>query len=450
MKNANYSTKIAPARQVAFQILWRVISEQAFATNLLTSNLTSKLSPSDRSLTQEIVLGSLRQERFLDYFLEKVGNLKLNKLDKEVLIILRLGFYQLHFLSRVPDYAVVNDCVNLTKISGKASASRLVNAVLRKLTKLEIKEKFFSQDTLEEIAINHSHPTWLIKNWANHYGLTIAQFIAESNNKPNPICFRINNLKTTTSQILELLKRNNIVITPSSLLETAFCLIEGDAAILLKLADEGKIYLQDAASQLIAHLVAPKKGMRIFDVCAAPGGKTALIASLMENQGLIIAGDLHLARVKLIQQTAKKLGVSIIKPICYDAAKSIPINENTLFDQVLVDAPCSGTGTLRHNPEIKWRLLPKKLEEISKLQLAILSNCAELVKLKGRLIYSTCSLEYEENEQVIEEFLSKNKNFQLIKAEVSPDLITKEGFIRTFPYRDNTEGFFAALLEKTN
>lgn len=450
MKNANHSTKIAPARQVAFQILWRVISEQAFATNLLTSNLTSKLSPSDRSLTQEIVLGSLRQERFLDYFLEKVGNLKLNKLDKEVLIILRLGFYQLHFLSRVPDYAVVNDCVNLTKISGKASASRLVNAVLRKLTKLEIKEKIFSQDTLEEIAINHSHPTWLIKNWANHYGLTIAQSIAESNNKPNLICFRINNLKITTSQILELLKRNNIVIKPSSLLETAFCLIEGDTEILLKLADEGKIYLQDAASQLIAHLVAPKKGMRIFDVCAAPGGKTALIASLMENQGLIIAGDLHLARVKLIQQTAKKLAVNIIKPICYDAAQAIPFSKNLLFDRVLVDAPCSGTGTLRHNPEIKWRLLPKKLEELSKLQLAILSNCAELVKPKGRLIYSTCSLEYEENEQVIEEFLSKNKNFQLIKAEVSLDLITKEGFIRTFPYRDNTEGFFVAILEKNN
>jgi 16S rRNA (cytosine967-C5)-methyltransferase len=450
MKNANHSTKIAPARQVAFQILWRVITEQAFATNLLASNLTSKLSPSDRSLTQEIVLGSLRQERFLDYFLEKVGNLKLNKLDKEILIILRLGFYQLHFLSRVPDYAVVNDCVNLTKISGKASASRLVNAVLRKLTKLEIKEKFSCQDTAEEIAINHSHPTWLIKNWANHYGLTIAESIAESNNKPNPICFRVNNLKATTSQILELLKRNNIVIKPSSLLETAFCLVEGDTEILLKLANEGKIYLQDAASQLIAYLVAPKKGMRIFDACAAPGGKTTAIASLMENQGLIIAGDLHLARVKLIQQTAKKLEVKIIKPICYDATQAIPFTKNLLFDRVLVDAPCSGTGTLRHNPEIKWRLLPKKLEELSKLQLAILSNCAELVKPKGRLIYSTCSLEYEENEQVIEEFLSKNKDFQLIRAEVSTHLITKEGFIRTFPYRDNTEGFFAALLEKAN
>lgn len=450
MKNLNHSVKLSPARQAAFQILWRVMTEQAFASNLLTSNLTSNLSLSDRSLTQEIVLGSLRQERYLDYFLAKMGNLKLNKLDKEVLIILRLGFYQIHFLSRIPDYAVVNDCVNLTKISGKASASRLVNAVLRKLTKLQVKEKISFQDPIEEIALNHSHPTWLIKNWAKHYGLSAAQSIAESNNKPSLIYFRVNNLKVTTGQILELLKKNNVVIQPSSLLETAFCLVEGDSQILLKLAREGKIYLQDTASQLIAHLVAPKKGMRIFDACAAPGGKTALIASLMENQGLIIAGDLHLPRVKLIQQTAKKLGVSIINPICYDATKQVPINENTLFDRVLVDAPCSGTGTLRHNPEIKGRLFPEKLEELSKLQLEILSNCASLVKSKGKLIYSTCSLEYEENEQVIEEFLKKNKNFQLIKAEISANLITKEGFIRTFPDRDNTEGFFAAMLEKTN
>lgn len=450
MKNLNHCAKLSSARQVAFQILWRVMTEQAFATNLLVSNLTTKLSSLDRSLTQEIVLGSLRQERYLDYFLEKIGGLKLNKLDKEVLIILRLGFYQIHFLSRIPDYAVVNDCVNLTKISGKASASRLVNAVLRKLTRLQIKEKISCQDPIEEIALNHSHPTWLIKNWVNHYGLSVAQSIAESNNKPNPICFRVNNLKITTGQILELLKRNNVVIQPSSLLETAFCLMEGDSQILLKLAREGKIYLQDVASQLIAHLVTAEKGMRIFDACAAPGGKTTLIASLMENQGLIIAGDLHLARVKLIQQTAKKLGVSIINSICCDVTKHVPINQNILFDRVLVDAPCSGTGTLRHNPEIKWRLFPEKLEELSKLQLEIISNCANLVKSKGRLIYSTCSLEYEENEQVIEKFLSKNKNFRLVKAEVPELLITKEGFIRTFPYRDNTEGFFAALMEKTN
>lgn len=454
MEKINQSNKVSPARRVAFEILRRVLVEQAFASNLLSSAITSKLSSLDRALAQEIVLGTIRYQYQIDHFLKKFYQKPLEKLDPEVLIALRMGFHQIHYLTRIPAYAIVNDSVNLTKTSGKASASRLVNAILRKIINVSI--EFNNLNLIEKIALTYSHPTWLIKNWIDRYGVDQAEKLAQANNKPAPIYFRLNPLKENSEKILKNLTSQKLVFAPSHIISTAYQLIEGDKEKLLDFAEKGLIYIQDAASQLVVSLLEAVPNIRVFDVCAAPGGKTTLVATYMNNQGLILAGDLHLARIKLVKETAKRLGVNIIIPICYDASRPLPLSDNQFFDRVLVDAPCSGTGTLRHNPEIKYRLSKEKIKELAELQTQILDNSALLVSREGRLIYSTCSLEYEENEAVIEKFLTKHQDFQVIKPNLpdhlitSQGLITSEGFIRTWPYRDNTDGFFAAILARKN
>lgn len=441
------SYKVSPARQVAFEILRRVLVEEAFAANLLASNLTKNLSSLDRALAQEITLGVLRHQKYIDFSLEKASNRNLAKLDLEVLIALRIGFYQIHYLTRIPTHAIVNDSVNLVKLSKKTSASGLVNAVLRKMARALEVEQIAKIDNYQQLALIHSHPDWLVKRWVERYGITWTTSLAEANNRPPLVYFRVNPLKISTEALLEKLTRVGLTITISDLIKGAFLVTSGNLELLLNFAIEGLIYIQDAASQLVAQLVDAKAGMTVFDACAAPGGKTTAIAAQMNNQGLIIAGDLHLARVKIIKENAVKLGVKIILPICYDA-KSMPFNNEQRFDRVLVDAPCTGTGTLKHNPEIKWRLSKSKILELASLQTHILSNCALLVGSKGRLIYSTCSLEYEENEAVVKEFLTNNQDFQIIKPDLPEFLITKEGFVRTWPHRDNMDGFFAAIMEK--
>ncbi|KAF0240083.1 MAG: Ribosomal RNA small subunit methyltransferase B [bacterium] len=450
MTKSVLSNKVSPARLVAFQILRRVLLEEAFASNLLASNLTASLSSLDRALAQEIVLGVLRNQLYIDFLLAKTSNCNLAKLDLEVLIALRIGFYQICYLTRIPTHAIVNDSVNLVKLNKKASASGLVNAVLRKIANTPQIQNIPILDDYKQLALIYSHPDWLIKHWVECYGINWTTSLAEANNKAALIYFRVNFLKVSTEVLLEKLARAGLKVTPSLLIKGAFSVTSGSQDVLLSFASEGLIYIQDAASQLVANLVDAKPGMQIFDACAAPGGKTTAIAAQMNNQGLIIAGDLHLKRVKLIKENAVKLGAKIILPICYDARIGMPFTNKQYFDRILVDAPCTGTGTLRHNPEIKWRLSEDKILELVTLQTTILSNCALLVKIKGKLIYSTCSIEYEENEGVIKEFLAKHANFQVIKPNLPENLITKEGFARTWPHRDNMDGFFAAVMEKVN
>ncbi len=450
MEKVLQSNKVSPARRVAFEILRRVLVEQAFASNLLSSPISLKLSSLDRALAQEIVLGVLRYQYQIDHFLKKFYKNKLEKLDPEVLTTLRMGFYQIHYLTRIPTYAIVNDSVNLTKLSGKSSAANLVNAILRKIAKISLEQETVNLNFTEKIALTYSHPTWLVKNWVECFGEEETQKIAQANNNPAPIYFRLNPLKENLANILSVLEDKKISYIPSAIANSAYQVVEGDKDKLLELVNNGLIYIQDASSQLVANLVEAKPGMRVFDVCAAPGGKTALIATHMANQGFILAGDLHLARVKLIKEIAKRLEINIINAVCYDASNSIPLSDNQLFDRVLLDAPCSGTGTLRHNPEIKYRLSKDKIKELAELQTKILAESSRFVSIGGKLIYSTCSLETEENEAVIERFLVKNPNFELTRPTLPEHLITKTGFVRTWPHRDNTDGFFAALLTRKN
>lgn len=446
--NHKLATKVSAARRVAFQILWQVAQEQAFAANLLASPLTNNLSVPDRALTQELVLGVLRHQQYLDYFWQQISGRNLAKMDLAVIIILRLGTYQLRYLTRIPAHAVVDEAVTMVKASGKTSASGLVNAVLRKIARTKDLD-IDAPDEFSRVAIRHSHPEWLLRHWAIQYGLADTTVLAQTNNSAPPISLRLNTLKATQRDIVNQLEALGLQISANPLIPNAFRLVEGSIAQLLELVHQGLIHIQDEASQLVAWLVDAQPGMKVWDVCAAPGGKTTAIANYMQNQGLIVAGDIHLARVKLLKETAQRLGATIIQPICYDACGYVPVNQGQTFDRVLVDAPCTGTGTLRRNPEIKWRLTAAKILELAVLQQQILDNVADQVAVGGKLIYSTCSLEVEENEEVTAKFLANHTNYMVVRPELPPHLLTSSGYLRTWPPRDQMDGFFATILRRT-
>ncbi|MEW6735771.1 MAG: 16S rRNA (cytosine(967)-C(5))-methyltransferase RsmB [Acidobacteriota bacterium] len=442
------SAKISPARRIAFEILKRVTIEEAYASNLLASHLTAKLSNEDRALTHEIVMGVLRYQRLLDHLLTGLLARNLARLDEEVLLALRIGLYQLKYLTRIPAHAIVNESVQLVRMSGKSSAASLVNAVLRKAAQSSNNPSTVVPDnTVAATSLSLSHPDWLLARWADRYGLVSASALAQANNQPAPLSFRLNLLIASRTEILATITRAGLAVLPSMLVKDAYRLTNGNGRTLLELAAQGLIHIQDEASQLVATLVDAQPGLRVLDVCAAPGGKTTALAMHMENRGLIIAGDLHISRVKLIQENAARLGAKIIHSLCFNAAITLPLAALGSFDRVLVDAPCTGTGTLRRNPEIKWRLTPEKINEMANLQLRILDNCAPLVAKGGRLVYSTCSLEEEEDESVIRKFLAMHSEFALY-TDLPAALCTTTGLLRTWPQRDDCDGFFAAILVK--
>jgi len=450
MKSKLDKEPVSPARSAAFDILHRVEAKLAFASVLIARLDESNLSPEDRALAQEIVLGVLRWRRSLDYFIERYARRSIERLDLPVLIALRIGIYQLRFLTRVPQSAAVNESVNLVKRARTRSATGLVNAVLRTAARL-IHEGPAEEiaDSLERASIELSHPRWILERWVRCLGEDETRALAMANNTPAPLAFRVNTLRTTIDDVLKSLEVEGLKIRESALSPGAFVLESGRASAIVKSAEQGLIYIQDQASQLMSILLQPNGGHRVLDLCAAPGSKATHIASLSGDQAWIVACDIHAHRLATLRATCKRLGINSIDPVAADATRTLPFTDAApTFDRVLVDAPCSGSGTLRGNPEIKWRLSPDDIFNLAKLQLNLLRNTASTVAIGGRLLYSTCSLEREENEDVVREFLANHDAFRVAQPNARTDLITADGFVRTFPHRHGTDGFFAAVLEK--
>lgn len=444
--------QISPARTAAFDALERVTCKGSYAAPLIAAFPSTGLSREDLALAQEIVLGVLRWRRTLDYIIEKHSNRTVDRIDVAPLISLWIGIYQIKYLTRVPDSAAVNESVNLVKRAGAGKAAGFVNALLRKVAadgkdQIEI-EVANIPDKLERDSIRLSHPSWLFERWLSWLGEAEASELALANNRPAPTAFRVNTLRANVGEVLSELQSLGVAVDASALGPGIYIAVRGAGRLAGSLAATGRTYIQDAASQLVPLLVDPKPGDFLLDLCAAPGSKTTQLAALAANRCFIVAGDRHHHRLMTLVNASRVLGVSAVAPIAFDASKTIPFTGETEFDRVLVDAPCSGTGTLRQNPEIKWRLAPDDLPRLGKLQLKLLSNAASLVKSGGRVVYSTCSLEPEEGEQVIGSFLEARPDFCKVTPSVNGDLITPEGFIRTFPHRHNTDGFFAAILEK--
>ena len=433
---------VSPARWVAFEIL-RKIEEGHFSSVLLASN-TAKLEPSDRALCNELVLGVLRWQLNLDHVIEHYSNRKVESLDVAALLALRLGLYQLRFLTRVPQSAAVDESVKIVQAARLSSARAFVNAVLRRATResgydpaVEIK------DPIEKISIQSSHPRWLIERWVESFGLEEASALSRANNETPHVAFRVIHLKANETDVLERLRRGGISLEPSKIASGAWRTTTG-SRVIRELAETGEIYLQDEASQLVAQVVRAGANDRVLDLCAAPGGKTSLIAD--QSEAFVVASDVSRRRLATVASSASRQGLENVSLMVIDAAQQLPFRDSC-FDRVLVDAPCSGTGTLRHNPEIRWRLSPDDFKGLAAQQNQFLENAARVVKSGGRLIYSTCSVEKEENEEVVSLFLQRNNDFKQVPLKPE-SLMTPTGALRTWPHRDGTDGFYVASFQK--
>jgi 16S rRNA (cytosine967-C5)-methyltransferase len=430
--------KVSPARAAALDALLRIETENAFSSIVLPL-VEANLSPNDRSLCHETTLGVLRRKLYLDHLIDELSNGR--KLDAEVRVALRIGLFQMLFLDRVPAHSAINEGVELVSRAKKSSAKGFVNALLRKFQREPFDPKY--NDSVEEISILTSHPRWLVERWISRFGIDETRALCESNNRTPILSFRLVGTEKEKSETLGELEPNPN-LRRSEFVDGCFLAsrIDGD---LLKLAEAGRIYFQDEGSQLVANAVIAEGGSRILDVCAAPGGKTTVIASATNTS--VVAGDIRGSRVQRLRDLCEKQKAANVSIVQYDAESSLPFDEAS-FDSVFVDVPCSGTGTIRHNPEIRYSLASSDLEELSDKQLRILRNASEMVKPGGTLIYSTCSMETEENEVVCERFLREGLGLGTEPPKVPSRFITSQGFARTSPHRDDMDGFFIAVFLK--
>jgi 16S rRNA (cytosine967-C5)-methyltransferase len=453
---------ISPARAAAFDILLRVERESSYASELLHSSAYENLSTPDHGLATELVMGVQRWRSRLDVEIARASAQPLAKLDLEILLALRLALYQFRWLSRVPQRAALHESVELVKRARKRSAAPFVNAVLRKLSQtaaVPLCNSVFSvvSDSAQAMAADHAHPHWLVERWIAQFGLAAAQQICRYDQSIPSTTIRLR-----TANVASELSQQKIALAPGAFLSQARRVESGDVT-KTQAFRAGQIVIQDEASQLVAALVGrglPSRA-RVLDCCAAPGGKTLALAD-HNPEAAITAVELHPHRArllcKLLKENSSRLPARI--QIVTADARHLPLK--AMFDRVLVDVPCSGTGTLARNPEIKWRLKLTDLADLHQRQLAILRSALARVAPGGRLIYSTCSLEEEENEQVVEATLAANRDFHLLPCSTELHRLKQEGelvladsasltrgpYLRTIPGIHPCDGFFAAILER--
>ena len=439
---------VSPARRVAFAVLTRVENEGAFASVLL-AHATAELRPEDRALCYELVLGALRWQLWLDHLIAHYAGRAPDSLDAPVRRVLRLGLYQLRFLTRVPASAAVNESVNLAHAAGLRGAAGFVNAVLRHATREPDYDPAADiADETERLAVAASHPVWLVARWVRAFGREEAAALAHANNRPPPVAFRVNEWRAPADEVLARLAAAGGEVAPSEVAPGAWRVAAGTGGAALRaLAHEGLLYTQDEASQLVARVVGARPGARVLDVCAAPGSKATQLAGLAGDAALVVAGDLYEHRLRTVVESAARQGLKSVRAVAFDAEQPLPFAAAS-FDQVLVDAPCTGTGTLRHNPEIRWRLHETDVTDLAARQRRILAQAARTVRRGGRLVYSTCSVEPEENEQTVAAFLAAQEEFKPEPVAAPAHLLTAAGAARTWPQRDGADGFFVAAFAR--
>ncbi|MGA7969425.1 MAG: transcription antitermination factor NusB [Terriglobales bacterium] len=453
---------VSPSRAAAFEILLKVERDKSYASELLHSAAFTSLSSADHGLATEIVMGVLRWQSLLDRDLAQASSLALERLDDEVLVALRLGLYQLKLLSRIPARAAIFESVELVKAARKKSAAPFVNAILRKLAGGDGKSANpasadarpsealaaigIARDVIA-LARDASHPEWLVKRWADAYGLETARQICLHNQSPPSTSIHIHD-----DQSLNELVEAGVELAPGRLLSRARTVVSGDVTGT-RAYREGRIAIQDEASQLVALLVG--RGESILDCCAAPGGKTALLAR-RNPASTVMAAELHPHRARLLHALAR---VPNIRVVAADA-RQLPLLKS--FDRILVDVPCSGTGTLARNPEIKWRLNAEDLADLQGRQIAIFKSALDRVSVGGRLVYSTCSLEREENEAVVGAALAGAPDLSIVDCREELEGLRQSGdlcgtdidsllsgpYLRTIPGVSPYDGFFAAIVTR--
>jgi len=439
-------------RKLAVDILTRVDEEQAFAEPLLDAVLSSGRpeSDADRGLLTYLVYGTLRMRGYLDFLIDRFHKGKPQALRTGIRNILRVSLFQARIAEKIPVYAAVDEAVNTAKhlFPGR---EKLVNAILRNALRgmADVTFPEPEADPAGHIAVVHSHPRWLVERWIDGFGIEQTLALCKADNEIPPLTLRVNLLKASRQDVMERLARAGHDVRPAVYSPEGIILAKPPVALRdMPEITDGLLYVQDEASQLVSRLLAPRRGERALDLCAGAGGKTIHLAALMENEGEIVAADIQTGKLEALGATARRWGITVVTTAVADAANDSAAARLGLFDRVLVDAPCSGLGTLRRNPEIRWHLTAGKLGALPPLQKQILGNAAACVKGGGILLYSTCSVMPEENDGVVEAFLKAHPDFAPARSPAGfpADVIDAKGFLRTFPHRHGTDGFFGALL----
>ena len=441
-------------RHIAANILTQVSRSDSFASPLLDDCLdVHQLSGTpDGKLLTYLVYGALRNRGHLDWIISSLYRGDYAKLDEEIKNILRISLFQLKFSDRLPAFAVVDEAVKISNlISPQKSA--LTNALLRNYLRRGKSISFPSpnRNAAQYISAYYSHPFWLVDEWLKIFGSSDTTALCAANNELPPATLRVNTLKISRPGLVARLSTEGFSLFATQYSPAGLILQQGDQPVQKTEAfSAGFFRLQDEGAQCISYLVAPRINDYIFDACAGSGGKTTHLAALLKNQGRILATDKNPAMIEELKKETARLGANAIETYPLDLTTGLPDNLRTGFDCVLVDAPCTGTGTLRRNPEIKWRLRPGEIDKFAAQQKAIIFHAAQAVKHKGRLIYCTCSLLPQENENIISDFLTTNNEFCLSAPPSTLDkkLFDRGYFLRTYPHIHNMDGFFAAVLQR--
>lgn len=439
-------------REIALKVLYKIEEEKAYSNIILNKYISdnkSILDQKDIGLLSEIVYGVTTWKLTLDYIIQKYSKIKLKKISPWIINILRMGIYQIIFLDKIPKSAAVNESVTLAKRYGHKASSSFVNAILRKIEKKDYLEIQNIEDIQERISKTTSMPIWIVKQLLKERNnIDEVKMICESLLERPKLTVRRNSLKTTKIEFEKLLVKNQIIYENIKLKNEENEEFPSDFYILEKVRDienmelfkNGYLTVQDFSAGLSAFYLKPKKGENVLDACSAPGGKTTYLAEIMENVGEIEAWDIHKQRTNLVEENARRLGISIITTKQKDA--TIFYEEYVdKFDKILLDVPCMGIGVIKRKPDIKWQKTEVDVEIITKIQSEILDNCSKYVKKGGTIIYSTCSILKEENQNIIMKFLKNNKDFSIQK------IIKNKEFLDILP-DEKQDGFFIAKLQK--
>ncbi len=453
MKRHSGRPQANDARQLAFGILLRVEREEAFASILLDSRENRLADRREAALLHELVLGVLRRRALLDYALSAVSSRPLHSIDPEVLAALRIGAYGLLFLERIPDFAAVDSSVKLVRAAGHHAAAGFANAVLRAVAKAgaSLLPKPPAEGDVEGLALFHSHPAWWVRRLVERAGWPVAEKTLYGNNRPAATVLHVNAARTSVERVAGKLAEEGLLTERCRFMPQALRLRSGrlhGSAV----AERGEVWVQDEAAQIVTAMLGRPSGPSVADLCAAPGGKTMQLAEALPEGGLLVAADVHPGRLEMVRANAARAGMMPLPLVNADMASGFaPFKQ--VFHQVLVDAPCSGTGTLRRHPEIRWRLREESLKLFAAKQRAILERASGIVVPGGSLLYAVCSLEPEEGEHVVKEFLEDHADFSAADPrpalpEQARSLIGEDRFLRTSPADWDLDGFFGALLRR--
>ena len=437
-------------RDAGIRVLSEIDNEGKFSNKLLQQYSESELSKEDIRLLRELVYGVVENRMYIDKIIRVASSVKMKKIHPMILQILRLGVYQIGFMDRIPAHASINEAVKLAKKYGHKGTVGYVNGVLRRIERE--REQHFSNDepsSADDLAIRYSHPDYLVRLWIEQFGFEFAKKLIVANNSRPLLSLRVNTLKTDREDLMGMLKKYNLELIKGELSEDCVRVVNPENITETKEFKDGLFTIQDESSMMVTEIAGPIEGNTVLDVCSAPGGKATHIAQRMNNRGRVIARDLYAQKINLVMENAERLGIEIIEGQVHDATE-FDESLKDMVDICIVDAPCSGFGLLRRKPDIKFNRKSEDVESLIDIQSSILNVSSGYVKSGGKLIYSTCTLNIEENLNQVRKFLERNSQFKLKAIELPHGKLISEtqesGYIELYPHIHGTDGFFIANM----